>query len=73
MVNGVLWMGKLYFLHVFALPSIPHLMWLSRAFAQTCKMDMIRGDPGIWSLSPFIGLEYPHGFHGGLETVSWTV
>ena len=73
MVSRVLWMGKLYFLHNLALPVISHLTWLSRALAQTYKMDMIWRGPGVWDLSLPICLENPHGFHGGLEKVSWTV
>lgn len=47
-------MGKLYFSHSLALPSISHLTWWSRARAKTCKMDMVR----IWDLSLSIGLEH---------------
>lgn len=70
MVNRLLCMGKLYFSHSLALPSISHSTWWSRARAQTCKMDMVRRDPGVWDLSLSIGLEHSRGFHGGLEKVS---
>lgn len=50
----------------------PHVTRLPKAFAQTCKLAMIKRGPGIWDPTPCIYLKYPHGFHGGLEEVSWT-
>lgn len=72
------WSGELsglqnpMFSLVLSSSSSPHVTRLPKAFAQTCKIAMMKRGPGIWDPTPYIYLKYPHGFHGGLEEVSWT-